>query len=99
MAQFKLKLGNKSDIDLRSVLYFEALTDNDYSRLAAGSLTASAGHVGHGQNRRQKTPLRPRMPTSRNSAPSKKASDIGGLFACVSAALLLRPAAAQSLRR
>lgn len=35
MAQFKLKLGNKSEIDLRSVLYFEALTDNDYSRLAA----------------------------------------------------------------
>jgi len=42
MTQFRLKLGNKSDIDLRSVLYFEALNDNDYSRLAAGWREAGA---------------------------------------------------------
>jgi hypothetical protein len=35
MTQFKLKLGSKTEIDLRSVLFFEALDENDYSRLGA----------------------------------------------------------------
>ena len=42
MAQFKLKLGSKTEIDLRSVLFFEALGEGDYSRLAASWSQAGA---------------------------------------------------------
>lgn len=35
MTQFKLKLGSKTEIDLRAVLFFEELKEADYSRLAA----------------------------------------------------------------
>lgn len=34
MTQHKLKLGSKSEIDLRSVVFFEALAEPDYTRLA-----------------------------------------------------------------
>jgi hypothetical protein len=42
MTQFKLKLGSKTDIDLRSVLFFEALGEGDYSRLGASWSQAGA---------------------------------------------------------
>jgi hypothetical protein len=42
MTQFKLKLGSKTEIDLRSVLFFEALGEGDYSRLGASWQQAGA---------------------------------------------------------
>jgi hypothetical protein len=42
MTQFKLKLGSKTEIDLRSVLFFEALGEGDYSRLGASWSQAGA---------------------------------------------------------
>lgn len=36
MTQFKLKLSSKNDIDLRSILFFERLGEEDYTRLGAG---------------------------------------------------------------
>jgi hypothetical protein len=33
MSNFKLKLGSRTEIDLRSVLFFESLTEADYARL------------------------------------------------------------------
>ena len=51
------------------------------------------------RSRRAKAEPAPDRPPQDYDAASKKPPDIGGLFACITAALLLRPAAAKSLRR
>jgi hypothetical protein len=43
MPIFKLKLGAKTEIDLRSVIFFESLSDQDYTRLAEHWQAAGQG--------------------------------------------------------